>query len=124
MYTLDTNAIIYYVKDDAHAVHILRDILVNPSSPLYVSTITEAELFGFSSLTNTEAILISDLLGSVSIIPVDSHIARTAGRIRATYHLKLADSIIAATAIFTGSVILTRNTRDFKKIPTLSIQSL
>jgi predicted nucleic acid-binding protein len=124
VYTLDTNAIIYYVKDDPRAVPILQGILISDTTPLYVSTITEAELFGFSSLTDSEATMINDLLRGVSLIPVDSHIARTAGRIRATYRLKLADSIIAATTLFTGSTLLTRNTRDFKKVPTLSVQAL
>ena len=124
VYALDTNAIIYYIKDDQSAVDFLRDILASPDSPVYVSAITEAELFGFPSLTDTEATLINDLLGGVSIIPIDSYIARTAGRIRATYRLKLADSLVAATAIFTSSAVVTRNVRDFRKVPTISIQHL
>ena len=124
MYTLDTNAVIYYIKDDPSAVGFLRDVLASPTSPIYVSAITEAELFGFPTLTNTEANLINNLLSGVSIIPIDSYIARTAGRIRANYRLKLADSLIAATAIFTGSAVITRNVRDFRKIPTISVQPL
>jgi predicted nucleic acid-binding protein len=31
------------------------------------------------------------------------------------------DSTIAATAMFTGSTLLTRNTRDFEKVPQLSL---
>ena len=112
------------MKDDPRAVPILQDILLSDTAPLYVSTITEAELFGFPSLTEAEATMMNDLLQGVSLIPVDSHSARSAGHIRATYRLKLADSIIAATTLFTGSTLLTRNTRDFKKVPTLFVQAL
>jgi predicted nucleic acid-binding protein len=121
VYTLDTNAIIYYVKDDPRAVPILRDIL-RSSVSLYISTITETELFGYPSLTEEEAVRIENILKGVSPLSVDSHIARAAGHIRATYRLKLADSIIAATALFTSSTLLTRNTKDFSRVPTLSIQ--
>ena len=34
------------------------------------------------------------------------------------------DSIIAATAMFTGITLLTRNTRDFRKISNLGIRKI
>jgi predicted nucleic acid-binding protein len=36
----------------------------------------------------------------------------------------LADAFIAATALFTGSTLLTSNVRDFKKIPSLKLQAV
>jgi len=42
MYTLDTNAIIYYLKNDAQVVDQLRGIL-SQDVPIYISTITEIE---------------------------------------------------------------------------------
>jgi len=51
VYTLDTNAIIYYLKDDPEAVPALRKIF-SEDTPLYISTITEPELFGFPALTD------------------------------------------------------------------------
>jgi len=44
MYTLDTNAIIYYVQEDAHATSVLEAIYAR-NVPVYVSVMTEAELF-------------------------------------------------------------------------------
>jgi predicted nucleic acid-binding protein len=44
VYTLDTNAIIYYMKNDAKVAPVLQSILDDPTIPVYVSTITEAEL--------------------------------------------------------------------------------
>jgi predicted nucleic acid-binding protein len=123
VYTLDTNAIIYYLKDDPEAVAALREIF-SEDTPLYISTITEAELFGFPTLSDQEAEQIDSLLRTVAVIPVDSRIARTAGLIRRTCRVNIADSVIAATALFTGTTLLTRNTRDFRKIPNLLVRQI
>lgn len=120
MYTLDTNAIIYYLKDDPATVSSLRNIFAQ-NVPVYVSAITELELFAFSNLSAAEEKLIEELLTTVAVISLDSHIARLAAFIRRQYRLKVADSVIAATALFTGSTLLTRNTRDFRRIPNLSL---
>jgi len=63
-------------------------------------------------------------LRTVAVIPVDSRIARIAGQIRRIYKLNIADSTIAAAAMFTGTTLLTRNTQDFKKIPNISLHKI
>lgn len=120
MYTLDTNAILYYLKDDPDTVSSLRNIFAQ-NVPLYVSAITELELFAFSNLSAAEEALIEELLATVAVISVDSHIARLAAFIRRQYRLKVPDSAIAATAMFTGSTLLTRNTRDFRRVSRLPL---
>lgn len=64
MYVLDTNAVIYYLKDDPQAVSVLERIFAQ-DPPIYVSTITEAELFGFSSLTEKEIKSIETILSTL-----------------------------------------------------------
>ena len=124
MYTLDTNAIIYYLENEPAIAPLSQSILDDPTIPIYVSTITEAELFSHSDLSDDEAQAIDTILQSVSLVPPVSTIARAAGRIRGTYRLKLADSFIATTALFTGSALLTRKVRDFKKVPSLKLQAV
>jgi len=124
VYTLDTNAIIYYLQDDPRAVPILQGILDDPAIPVYISAVTEAELFSFPSLTDDEAQRIENILCTVFVIPLDSQIARAAANIRRTYRVKLPDSVVAATALFTGSPLLTCNAQDFKKILTLRLQAI
>ena len=102
MYTLDTNAILYYLKDDNNAVTILRGVFAQ-SSPVYVSAVTELELLAFSNLTSDEEL---------------------AALVRRRYRIKVPDSIIAATAMFTGSTLLTRNTRDFRMVSNLVIRKI
>lgn len=124
MYTLDTNAIIYFLKDDPRAVPLLRDILSDQNIPVYVSTVTEAELFSYPNLKDDEIERIEDLLSLVTLLPLDSHVARFTGIVRSTYRLKMPDSVIAATALLTRSTLLTRNVKDFKKIPSLPVQAI
>ena len=81
MYTLDTNAIIYYLKDEAKAVAQFRDVLLR-DVPLYISAITEIELFGFSEISRAEILKIESILSTLAIIPIDSRIARIAGELR------------------------------------------
>lgn len=123
MYTLDTNTIIYYLRDDPNAVALLDDIL-SERVRIYVSTVTEIELFGYPDLTLAETQKINEILTSISTISLDSNIARTAGFFRRLYGLKLPDSAIAATALLTGSTLVTRNIKDFEKIPNLSIKKI
>ena len=120
MYTLDTNAILYYLKDDADAVSVLRGVFAE-NVPVYASAVTELELLAYSDLSPEEESLIEELLATISIIPVDSRVARLAALVRRHYRLKVPDSVIAATAMFTGSRLVTRNTRGFRKIPSLAL---
>ena len=117
MYTLDTNAILYYLKDDSNVVSIFREVFAQ-NVPVYISAVTELELFAFTNLTFEDESLIEELLGTLSV-PLDSRIARLAALVRRRYRLKVPDSVIAATAMFTGSTLLNRNTRDFRNIPNL-----
>lgn len=123
MYTLDTNAIIYYLRDESQVVEIFRDILMQ-SVPIYISTITEVELFSFSQLLVSEEERINAILNTLAILPVDSNIARKAGRIKNQQGLKIVDSIIAATALLTRTTLLTRNIRDFRKVPGLEVRKI
>jgi predicted nucleic acid-binding protein len=117
VYTLDTNAIIYAVNGDEKAIPILRDILADGSIPIYVATITEVELFSYQNLEIHEAMLIENFLRKISRVSLDSQIARGAAVIRRRYGLKLPNSIIAATAGFMNSTLVTRNVGDFQKVP-------
>ena len=123
MYTLDTNTIIYYLDSDERVLAVLRDVFERGET-VYISTISELELFGFPRLSAEEADEIERVLQTVSIIPLDSRIARIAAGLRKNYGVKTLDSAIAATAIFTGTILLTRNIRDFKKIPNLRVEKV
>ncbi|OHA03724.1 MAG: hypothetical protein A3J58_00140 [Candidatus Sungbacteria bacterium RIFCSPHIGHO2_02_FULL_52_23] len=123
MHTLDTNSVIYYLKG-LPAVAISIEAIYAQGGAIYISAITEAELFSFSGLTEEESARIDAFLKTVFIVPIDSRIARLMGMIRRVYHLKTPDSAIAATTLFTGSTLLTRNIRDFKRVNEIRVQKI
>ena len=126
MYTLDTNAIIYYLQDAAAAVNMLRPIFNDETASVFISTMTELELFSYPAMTSEEEAAIEELLANtVRILPVTSSIARMAGDLRRLYaRLKPFDSAIAATAIFAHTKLVTRNVRDFEQIDELDILAI
>ena len=97
---------------------------MRPQSVLRISTVTEVELFSRKNLQQDEQDRIEVFLRYVWIIPPDSRIARIAARLRREHGLKLADAVIAATSLAYGSALVTRNVRDFKRVPGLSVEAI
>lgn len=124
MYVLDTNAIIYYTDDEPAAVAALEP-LFSANYPIYISTLTELEIFSHASMTEEEAVRLEAFLEAVYILPLTSQMARIAGDLRRAHAgLKAFDSGIAATALFTHSQLITRNRRDFQDIDGLSLLAI
>jgi predicted nucleic acid-binding protein len=120
MYLFDTNAVIYFAQKEPKATERLEEVFAS-RTPLFIATISMAELFSLPLLPDEERHSIEGILSVLTPAPLDATLARHAGELRAVHRLKLADSIIAATALFTNSALITRNTHDFIKVPTLSI---
>lgn len=123
MYTFDTNVLVYYLNWEVDVVKKVDNIIAT-SAPIYFSTISEAEILSFKELTNLDIVVINNNLNTLNIVPVDSKLAQIAGFLRRNLNIKLADSLIAATTLSTGSVLLTRNIKDFKNIPNLQIEKI
>ena len=123
MYTLDTNVIIYYLNGNDVAGEQLKSVF-SSQNPLYLSAMSELELLSLPSLRHDEFVNISRFIHRLVGVPVDSRIARIAGTIRRRTHIKAPDAAIAATAILTGTTLITRNVKDFERIPNLSIQPI
>jgi len=124
VYVLDTNAIIYYTDDEPAAVAALEPLFTR-DNPIYISTLTEIELFSHAAMTEEEEMRLEAFLEAVQILPLTSQIARIAGELRRSHTgLKAFDSGIAATALFTHSRLITRNVRDFQDIDGLSLMAI
>jgi hypothetical protein len=123
VYTLDTNIIIYYFNGEAPILAFLHD-QITQGAPLFVSTVTEHELYSYPHLTPQEVTRIDALLTTLTVIDVDSRIAQLSGQLRAAYGIKALDSMIAATALMTGTTLATRNVRDFHRVPNLDLREL
>ena len=123
MYTIDTNIIIYYGNGEPSILDFMHEQLDN-GIPLYVSTATEHELCSYPRLTDQEVVRIDALLNTMTVMDLDSRLARFSGRLRAQHGIKALDRFIAATALMTGTTLVTRNLRDFRRIPNLDVHQL
>ncbi len=97
------------------------DKIFKESIFVYVPTIVRAELLSKSNLSDSEENSIKLFLKNTTKIILDDYIADLSAYVRREYKLKLPDAIIAATTIATGSVLVTGNERDFKKVKELKI---
>lgn len=122
MYLLDTNVIIYYLRNERDIVRYVEDLLLQDT--IITSVIVEAELLSWPKLTITEMDKIVTALETISVIPVDSQIARLAGSFRRQFEIHLLDAIIAATSMRMNATLITRNVKDFEKIPLLRLKKV
>ncbi|MBI3495289.1 type II toxin-antitoxin system VapC family toxin [Candidatus Berkelbacteria bacterium] len=123
MYTLDTNILIYYAAGELPVTKFIFDVL-NRASIIYLPTITVVEFLAFPAIKENEEVKFIKLLNKLNLVSLDSQIAFDAAKIRRQYRISLRDSVVAATALFTRSKLLTRNVRDFKKIAKLDVVEL
>lgn len=85
---------------------------------------SELELLSLPSLRHDEFVNIGRFTHRLISVPVDSRVARIASTIRRRTHIKSPDAAIAATAMLTGSTLITRNVKDFECIPNLSLHAI
>ena len=90
---VDTNILIYLLDGDDTISYILKD------KHLCISFITELELIGFKNITVKQEKHIQQLLSECNVLQMSDVIKKSYVSLRKKYNLKLADSIIVATAI-------------------------
>lgn len=112
---LDTNIASFVVRGANKA---LQDKLrAQPIADTCISAITEGELlFGLAKRPEARALrtVVHELLHLVEVMPWDSHAAAAYGELRATLErqgtpLGNLDTLIAAHAIATGSILVTND---------------
>ena len=67
-------------------------------------------------MTREEYAVITSFLDTCRYVHLDTSVADISADIRRIYRLKTPDSIIAASAIYTGTTLVTRNAKDFTKV--------
>lgn len=109
-YLLDTDVFVDHLRGRAR--------LVVPSGPKRISVITRAELL---AAKRVDEAAINRLLAAYDEAPVDRAVAEEAGRLRRDAGIALPDAIIVATALLTGSTLITRNRSHFDRIRGLRV---
>ncbi len=129
MYLLDSCICIDFMRGKLPTGY---EVMRNSDPQLFgIPTIVEAELrTGVlkSKKPRTNRLLLESFLAPFHIIPFDSRCAIEYARIRASLEAagqKIGpnDTLIAATAIAHGAVLVTNNTREFERIEGLDLES-
>ena len=88
----------------------------------YLSIITVAELAAGQMRQEDEEAKVQHLLALFTHIDLDFAIAWRGGEIRRQYHTRLADALIAATALRHNLRLATRNLQHFTPIEGLQVE--
>lgn len=124
MILCDTDIIIELFKGNKTTIDIIEKVGIKNIS---ISSITEMELY-FGALNKKELKQIKKYLNELNIIHIDIIVSECAVKLIETYskshHLKIPDSIIAATSLIHGLELFTYNKKDFQYIKNLNLYDI
>jgi tRNA(fMet)-specific endonuclease VapC len=126
MFVLDTNTLIYFFKGMGQ---VAEHLLGTPPSEIAVPAIVYYELqVGIAKSTAPEKRIqqLDEMLGLVTLLPLDAPVARKAASIRADLEaagtpIGPMDNLIAGTALAHDGVLVTHNLAEFSRVKDLRI---
>lgn len=126
MYLLDTNSLIYFFRQDGQ-VHV--NLLATPPAEIAVPTVVLYELetgIAKSSSPAKRRAQLDRLLQVVNVLPFGVAEARAAALARATLEgagepIGPIDTLIAGVALANRCTLVTRNVREFARVPGLAV---
>ena len=98
---VDTNVLVYHLGGRPDATRILQDVEV------HISFVTEIELQSKATLTAGDLASIQVALANYRISDINPAIKQLSAALRRRHGLKLADAIVAATALHLNLPLLT-----------------
>lgn len=126
---LDTNVCIDVLRGRETVVDRLIQC---PPEDCFISVITEFELFQGADRApaahrKQERAKVSQFVAPLQILPFDSECARIAARLNADLlncgtPISITDVFIAATGLRHKLTVVTNNTKDFRRIPCLTLE--
>ena len=120
-YLIDTNILIYHTKGSQITIDFIGNLIAQHS--FNISILTKIEFLGWDKHTSDGFAKCKQLIELANIYPVDEDIANKTIELRRKSSIKLADAVIAATAILHNSRLVTRNVDDFKRIEGLEVMN-
>lgn len=122
-YLIDTNIIIDHLRiGEEKATNFLQKV-ERGEIKASISVITEYELLVSPKITSTQKLIIQKLLSLLPSISITSPIVQQAIKFSQKYQLGLVDSLIAATAFKTKSILVTRD-KVFSRVREIKINFL
>jgi predicted nucleic acid-binding protein len=118
-YVLDSNIIIYYLNDVLNELAKQRFKNLVKTGNAHISIITRIEVLGCHHLTEKSLKNTERLLCKIHQHSLNEEIVNSSIQLRQTFPIKVPDAIIAATALYLEMPLMTRNIKDFQKVPAL-----
>ena len=127
-YMLDTNMCIYAQKNNTNVINAIKE---HWQEGLCISSITLAELeYGVQASVNVNknTIALAKFLTIVDVLPFDDGAAIEYGKICADLRkkgtpIRTMDMLISAHAKSEGLIVVTNNTREFKRVEGLELDN-
>lgn len=119
-YLLDTNIFIYYFNGDPVVQPFFTEIATDHAIGLYCP-ISWPELLCYPNLSKAEANQIRAFLRTFTCIALTEPVLDRTAQIRRNYRVRLPNALIAACAIETNSILVTRNIADFQRISGINV---
>jgi tRNA(fMet)-specific endonuclease VapC len=127
MFVLDTNTLIYFFRGEGR---VADRLLATSPADIAVPTVVLYELETGIARSNSPAkrrAQLEQLLRVVSLLPFGAEEVRAAATIRAALEqqgtpIGPMDTLIAATALAARGVLITRNIREFQRVPGLAVE--
>jgi tRNA(fMet)-specific endonuclease VapC len=127
MFVLDTNTLVYFFRGQGD---VARRLLSAAPSAIAIPTVVVYELeTGIAKSTDAakRRSQLDQLLRAVAVLPFGIEEAKAAAAIRARLEQEGApigpmDTLIAGTALAHGGILVTRNIREFGRVPGLRVQ--
>jgi len=126
MVVLDTNALLYFFKGEGH---VAANLLAHPPADVAVPSVVVFEIatgIAKSVSPKKRRAQLDKLLEVVTVLPFGFPEALVGGQLRARLEkqgtpIGPMDTLIAATALANGGQLVTRNVREFSRVPDLRV---
>ncbi len=122
--TLDSNIVIAYLNGEQTVMDQMTEWRKEGNN-FFLPVMVEAEVLSFSGMTPVELARAEKfMMENFILIPLDRWLVRIAAAFRREHKLKLPDATIAASAFITKTPLVTRNVKDFRKIPGIRLLTI
>lgn len=118
-YLMDTNILIYHTKGSESSIDFISRAIIQKI--FNISIVTKIEFLGWNKHTSNSFEKCKRLIEFSNVYSVDEDIANKAIVLKRKTNIRLADAVIAATAIIHNLKLATRNVYDFKAIKEVKV---